>query len=112
MKLCLYFTSDLMFTSRVKPLAVERGFEVQFPGFQELNFESQPELVIFDLEFVSHGDLAEIIKRMQEAWTTMPKTVAYAPHVKQDKIEAAKQSGVEEVWTRGQFNKGFESLFQ
>ncbi|MEC9093429.1 MAG: hypothetical protein VX438_12025, partial [Planctomycetota bacterium] len=64
------------------------------------------------LEFVSANDLGEFITRMQKAWPTMPKTVAYAPHVKEGKLLAAQNLGIEHVWTRGQFNKGFADLFQ
>lgn len=110
MKICLYLTNDLMFTSRVKPFAAEQGYEVQFPGFQEIDQTCQPDLVIFDLEFVGPEDLQDVMMKLRDL-EPQPVTVAYAPHVKEAKLTAAREAGVSQVWTRGQFNKNFEKLF-
>lgn len=111
MKLCLFFTSDLMFSSRVKPLAHEKEFEIRFPAATSTEFSDQPELVIFDLEFVPPGNLGAILENLRAAATDIPRTIAYAPHVKEKLLENARGHGVDEVWTRGQFNRNFGSLF-
>ena len=91
-------------------MAVQSGFQVQFPGFENASFDPVPDLVIFDLESVSDTELADAMSQLN-SMDSPPKTVAYGPHVKEAKLEAAKQAGVEMVWTRGQFNKGFATLF-
>ena len=111
MKTCLYFTSDLMFSSRVKPVAAEAGYEVKFPGMQEITLQ-QTELVIIDLEFVSAEDLSEIMASLGAIKGSLPRIIAYGPHVKTAKLDAARQAGIDEVWTRGQFNHNFASLFR
>ena len=61
---CLYFTSDLMFTSRVKPVAQEMGALLKFPGFEQIDFDSKPDLVIFDLEFVGKEELKGLMENL------------------------------------------------
>lgn len=109
---CIYFTSDLMFTSRVKPVAQEMGVSLKFPGFEQVDFDSKPDLVIFDLEFVSKDDLKALMDKFVSAWADdLPRIVAYGPHVKEARLQNARDCGVPEVITRGQFNKGFAAFF-
>lgn len=112
MKTCLFFTSDLMFSSRVKPVANQSGYDLRFPGFQESSWDPPPELILLDLEFVSAADLDGILEKVNASGSRRPKTVAYAPHVKENLLEQARSCGVDLVWSRGQFNKGFSSLFE
>ena len=110
-KVCLFFTSDLMFSSRVKPVAEEAGFDLRYPGFEESSFDSPIDLVIFDLGYVSGTDITETLDRLKNIGHPLPKTVAYGPHVKKELLETAHQAGVDLVWTRGQFNQQFSVLF-
>ncbi len=109
---CFYFTSDLMFTSRVKPVAQEMGVLLKFPGFEQVDFDSKPDLVIFDLEFVSKDELKALMEKFASVWgDDLPRIVAYGPHVKEARLQNARDCGVQEVVTRGQFNKGFAAYF-
>lgn len=110
MKLCLYFTTDLIFSSRVKPLANAAGFEVQFPGFQPVPQVNDADLILFDLEAISEEELRDVLAFIPP--TSHCRTLAYAPHVKTGLIESAKKAGVQEVWTRGQFNRDISTFLQ
>lgn len=101
-----------MFTSRVKPVAQELGVSLKFPGFEQVDFDSKPELIIFDLEFIGKEELKELMGKFVANWgEDLPRIVAYGPHVKEARLQNARDCGVPEVITRGQFNKGFATYF-
>lgn len=110
-KTCLYFTTDLMFTSRVQPIATESGYELKFPGFEDSSFESAVDLVIFDLGCVSGEEIENAMVQLRAHQNPVPTTVAYGPHVKKELLATAEEKGVQLIWTRGQFSQQFPSLF-
>ena len=108
---CYYFTSDLMFTSKVKPFAQENGWTLQFPAFEAIDFSSIPDLILIDLDDVTSPDLDDLMRKFREKWKDLPATVAYGPHVKEARLQHARDVGVGTVLTRGQFHKQFTQWF-
>lgn len=100
-----------MFTSRVKPAAIDAGVEISFPGFEAADFSEPVDLVIFDLDSVSGEELAASMKQLSKM-DPIPRSVAYGPHVKEGRLNQARECGVQKVMTRGQFNRNFPKLFQ
>ena len=76
---CYYFTSDLMFTSKVKPFAQENGWTLRFPAFEAIDFSSIPDLILIDLDDVTSPDLDDLMRKFREKWKDLPATVAYGP---------------------------------
>ncbi len=124
----VYITRDLMFSSRVRPIAaglgltlkVASGWEDGFQKWQQAAADSngsvagqlQPAAVlVVDLKVV--GDLSELafwLPKFREAAGEHPlRALAYGPHVHEAHLAAAKQAGFDAVMTQGQFDRTFAS---
>lgn len=122
----VYITRDLMFSSRVRPIAtnlgltlkVASGWEDGFQKWQQLLAEpnasslgeaSSADVLVVDLKAVN--DLAELtqwLPKFREASGERPlRTLAYGPHVHEAHLAAAKEAGFEAVMTQGQFDRTF-----
>lgn len=105
----LMLSGDLMFSSRVKSAVERAGKRFQLSGSLPSAASDQIEFVIVDLSTRSGvlPDLAEQCARL----CPQAKLIAYGPHVQVDQLEAARQAGVSNVMTNGQFNRELASLF-
>ncbi len=105
----LMLSGDLMFSSRVKSAVQQAGKQFQLSGSLPETKSDAIEFVIVDLSTRS-GVLAEIAQHCAER-CPRAKVIAYGPHVQVDKLEAARQAGIETVMTNGQFNREISNLF-
>jgi DNA-binding response OmpR family regulator len=103
----LYFTSDLLFASRVTQAARRQGLEIEVLGSEQMLWAAAAaddvSLVILDLDRVG-SDLQQRIAwlRQQSDGTAV---VGYGPHVDAASLTAAQSAGCDLVLTRGQFDR-------
>jgi hypothetical protein len=105
----LMLSGDLMFSSRVKSAVERAGKRFQLSGSLPESKSEEIEFVIVDLSTRS-GALAEIAEHCTQR-CPQAKLIAYGPHVQVEKLEAARQAGIEIVMTNGQFDRQLSSLF-
>ncbi len=112
----LFFTTDLMFSSRVTSTAQALGRQVEVAGsaaalLQKLA-DGDVRLVILDLN--SPGlDAAALIPQLRQAEQETgahAAIIAYDSHVRDAKLGAAREAGCDEVMSRGQFSNSIEQL--
>ncbi len=102
-------SGDLMFASRVRSAATQAGLEFLFGGQLPDGDLDSVRYVVLDLSTRSSlaGSIAgQCAERCPEA-----KLIAYGPHVHVDRLDAARQGGIETVMTNGQFNSQLGGLF-
>lgn len=95
---------DLMFASRVRGAAPEAGI-ARTPGALLAAVGPGTRLVLVDLQ--AAGALEAIRGVVQRS--PAPRVVAWAPHVLEDVLEAAREAGAE-VMARGAFVKALPGL--
>jgi hypothetical protein len=105
----LMLSGDLMFSSRVKSAVERAGKQFQLSGSLPAEASDAIEFVIVDLATRS-GVLPELGDQCARL-CPQAKLIAYGPHVQVDKLEAARQAGVPNVMTNGQFDRELTSLF-
>ncbi|MEC7110288.1 MAG: hypothetical protein VXZ15_15680 [Planctomycetota bacterium] len=100
----LYVTQDLMLGSRIKSHAQDAGTEVslslKLPEAAQLAPETEKCLI--DLECCK-GKLAAWVTGLGERRARL-ELIGYAPHVQESTLMEAKEVGLDQVLTRGQFN--------
>jgi hypothetical protein len=114
--LIAFLTGDLVFPSRIRPIAERLGANFQtFSGAENLAVkltESADEsIVLIDL---SSGavDPAVVVPQLKALANPPRAIVAFGPHVHEAKLSAARAAGCDFVMTRGQFDAQGESLLQ
>ncbi len=101
-------SGDLLFASRVKSVAENAGFEFRFGGNLPEDRADAIRYVILDLSTRS-GLTATIIDLCRQR-CPQARLIAYGPHVQVEKLNAARQAGIELVMTNGQFNQQILSI--
>jgi PleD family two-component response regulator len=103
----LAILDDLMFTSKIRLAAQQRGVAVAFArssaGALEQMRTTRPALVILDLNNPRTDPLGTIAAmRADNALASIP-TIGYVSHVDTTTIDAARQAGVHDVMARSAF---------
>lgn len=110
---CLFLSSDLMFGPRVAHAAAMHGSSVKTvlsPGKLEDELQQGVyELAVLDLS-CSLFDPAVVLEIIAASGQQI-KTLAFGPHVQEDKLVGARQAGFDEVMTNGQFNQNLSEIF-
>ena len=108
----VFLTQDLMFSSRASGAAERLGVElvaVATAAAALEKCEAEPvRLVLIDLTLPGL-DLATLAAQLKASPST-PKLCAYAPHVHENRLDAARQAGCDQVLTRGQFNAQLDAI--
>lgn len=107
------WAADLMSGARIRGAARAAGVEVTLVrGADDLVAAvaaSSPRLVIVDLE--ARGDPVSAIARLKgDAATAAVPVLAFAPHVREDAIAAARAAGADRVLARGAFIRDLPRL--
>ena len=102
-------SGDLMFASRVRSVAERSGFLFAFGGNLPDGSLDDVRAVVLDLG--TRGGLAATLKSQCDERCPAAKVIAFGPHVQADKIQRAKDSGIELVMTNGQFDRSMHLLF-
>jgi len=103
----LFFTKDLLFSSRVAGVAQSRqiALSVVSDADQLLADTSanQVELVLLDLTTPS-CDPKQLVPQLRRLARPPKAVVAFGPHVHEAKLAAAEEAGCDQVLSRGEFN--------
>jgi CheY-like chemotaxis protein len=107
---------DLMFASKISAGAKQLGVEVVFARSGEEVLRQaralQPRLTIFDLNSTRTEPLTTIAALKADPELAGIRTVGFVSHVQTDLIEAARQSGVDEVLARSAFSARLAEILQ
>jgi CheY-like chemotaxis protein len=108
----LLVSADIMLAATANGIAGRHGLDVAGPvsPAQAIQFAESPfpQLVAIDLRLPGL-DIESLVSRLRRMNPQL-KIVAFAPHVHEQSLAAAKAAGCDEVFTRGQFERRLESL--
>ena len=102
-------SGDLMFASRVRSVAERSAVGFAFGGNLPDGPLDDVHTVILDLG--TRGGLASSLKAICDERCPNARVIAFGPHVQADKMQRAKDSGIEIVMTNGQFDRSMHQLF-
>jgi CheY-like chemotaxis protein len=116
----LFISAELMFVSRVSSVASTLGTQLHtaLSGAkgEELLATTNPSIVVVDLSApgVDIEKFMMTVRAMGQTDTattsSVPKVVAFAPHVHEQKLAAAKAAGCDAVLSRGQFDRSIADV--
>lgn len=103
----LYFASDLIWATRIKSAADDLGIPcrpVRNPDMLAQRLaDSSPVALILDLETEAAG--LELLRTLRaDPKGGKMRVLAFAPHVKKDLMQQARDAGADEVLPRGAFD--------
>ncbi len=104
-----FLSGDLMFASKIKGAATSAGLGFHFGGGLPSENTSQIKFVLLDL--ATRSSLTDKIIAMVEEKCPGAKTIAFGPHVDTEKLEAAKQAGIQHVLSRSQLVHALPTMF-
>lgn len=103
-------SGDLMFASRVRSAAQAAGLEFHFGGSLPEGDLQDVRYVIVDLS--TRSGLVGSIAGLCDQRCPQATLIAYGPHVQVERLREARESGIPNVMTNGQFNAQLPQLFQ
>lgn len=110
----LLLTKDLFFVPIVRTAAAKLGVEVavvlsiESDKLQTLPTESVTAWVV-DLNSVTLEDLPSVVDNLSQRFPTA-KRVAFGPHVQEQRLQAARDAGCQQVLSRGQLDSQIDRL--
>ncbi len=106
---------DLMLSSRVEGAARNLGFSVRCVSDATSAIaaidHSEGQLVFVDLQ-LPNLDLDALVEEVRNIRGTAVRIVACGPHVHEQRLNAARQAGCDQVVTRGQFERDSSTILQ
>ena len=107
------YLTDLIFATKLSSTGLALGVGVRIVRTPSQLWDQLRaggvRLVLIDL--TAEGDPLDAIRRSRAAEGS-PRTVAFAPHVRDDLIAAAREAGAGEVLARSAFSKRLPALLQ
>jgi CheY-like chemotaxis protein len=108
-------SSDLTVLSRVEGAAGRLGHKVQSAAGEspavELCDADDVKMLIIDLS-TSSLDVASLVSQLKSNNGSVPRLVAFGPHVHEQRLAAARDAGCDRVVSRGQFFSQLEAILQ
>ena len=104
----VFLTKDLMMSSNAGSHARQHETSLKTVATTKAAIdiiqEDRPHLLLVDLQTpgLDVGNLGEEIRELADS--VCPLTIAYAQHVNVDLLTLARESGFDQILTRGQFN--------
>ncbi|MFG0254360.1 MAG: histidine kinase [Rhodopirellula sp. JB053] len=105
----VFLSGDLIFASRVRAAAQAAGLEFQLAGNLPEQPSDQVRFILVDLSTRSKV-VSGLMQSVEERFPNS-QVVAHAPHVQVERLRDARQQGIPNVLTRGQFNEKLATLF-
>jgi CheY-like chemotaxis protein len=103
---------DLLFSSRITATARSRGIPARTVRNTETLLaalgQQSADCVIVDLANPGLNS-ADLMTRLKEACTKMPRVVAFGSHVDTATLKAAREAGCDPVWPRSKFAEELET---
>lgn len=103
-------SGDLIFSSRVKAAAERAGLRYRVSGALPAEDTESIRFVVLDLS--TRSSLTTEIADQCQQRCPQAQLIAYGPHVKVDKLELARASGIANVMTNGQFDSQLPQIFE
>jgi len=104
---------DLLFKSKISETASTLGIEASFPRnperLREVLRESQPDLLVLDLNSARFEPLALLRSVKSDPATRRVSTVGFLSHVQKDLAVAAREAGCDRVVARSAFTKDLQT---
>ncbi len=113
--LIAFLTNDLVFPSRIAPIALRLDAKFQTVGNADSlasavqSADRNSTVVLLDLNLRS-ADPSVIVPQLKALANSPRAILAFGPHVHVAKLAAAEAAGCDVVLTRGQFDSQMESL--
>lgn len=109
----LLLSRDLMLSSKLDGVARAVDQTLKVIGTDEAAMESVADsrAMVVDLE-IPGLDIAELVQNLKARSSQGIQVVAYAPHVRTEKLAAAKEAGCDLVVSRGQIMSDAESILR
>ncbi len=108
----VFLTTDLIFASRLQAAAQSAGVDLRLvstaAALLELARSAAIGLVILDLT-TANCDPQQLVSGLRGS-EHVPQIIAYAPHVMESRLAAARQAGCDRVLTRGQFDRQYGEI--
>jgi CheY-like chemotaxis protein len=109
----LLVSGDLFLGSRIRAAAEAQNRSLDVAGSGRVALErldsASYRLVLVDLE-TPGLQVGELLAARGD--DNRPRMIAYGPHVHEQRLEAARQAGCDQVLTRGKFDATLPQLFQ
>ena len=115
----LFIGNDLMFQSKISSACRQSGMSlgvIRNPkdlggaSISGAPISGAPRLIVVDLG-LANLDLAEVLASGRQIWPTA-KWLGYGAHVQADRLDVAKELGLDVVLTRGQFDRDMVRVLQ
>jgi DNA-binding NarL/FixJ family response regulator len=115
----LFIGNDLMFQSKISSACRQSGMSlgvIRNPkdlggaSISGASISGAPRLIVVDLG-LANLDLAEVLASGRQIWPTA-KWLGYGAHVQADRLDVAKELGLDVVLTRGQFDRDMVRVLQ
>ena len=110
----LFIGNDLMFQSKISSACRQSGMSlgvIRNPkDLGGASISGAPRLIVVDLG-LANLDLAEVLASGRQIWPTT-KWLGYGAHVQAERLDLAKELGLDVVLTRGQFDRDMVRVLQ
>jgi DNA-binding NarL/FixJ family response regulator len=115
----LFIGNDLMFQSKISSACRQSGMSlgvIRNPkdlggaSISGASISGTPRLIVVDLG-LANLDLAEVLASGRQIWPTA-KWLGYGAHVQAERLDVAKELGLDVVLTRGQFDRDMVRVLQ
>ena len=112
----LFLTKDLFFIPPLKSALTAGGMELRVapsvasPKLAELDHEAVAVCVI-DLSGLPAAEVGGAVQSLRERFR-QAQVVAFGPHVQEQRLEAARQAGCDQVLSRGQLTQQIGRLVE
>ena len=105
-------SADLMLTSQAAGAAARQQLELVTVSSEDqlVDAANGATMAIVDLAF-SGLQISAVCERLEALPESPQRIIAFGPHVHQQRLDAARAAGCDEVMSRGQFHSAMDALF-
>jgi hypothetical protein len=108
----VFLSGDLIFASRVQGAAEAAGCTFQLAGRLPDAASDEPEVGWIILDLATRAGIVQEVAAEAPQRFPAARLIAYGPHVQVGRLKDAREAGVSEVLTRGQFSSQLPHLFE
>jgi DNA-binding NarL/FixJ family response regulator len=109
----IFLTKDLLFSSRVTSVAAHLCIELSVVcdagELVERDSTVPVKVILVDLSLPGL-DAAHLVPQLRKLTPPPGAIIAFGPHVHREKLDAARDAGCDEVFSRGEFNSRMEKI--
>jgi hypothetical protein len=107
--LILYCAADLIWATRIKRTGEAIGIACRpVKSLEKLEArlsESHPSALVVDLEAEAALELIGALRRAEAGGPERARVLAFGPHIRKDLLQAARDTGADDVLPRGAFDR-------